>query len=123
MRSKARPEWVREVTGLGRYITIHPMANETELLAHLGMSASSCISVDLYWQYEDDVRFVEIVARGYPIQREVGVFVRKKRDGLVNIMAKLDAEAVTSKEVEAVLRVAVGGGIDVGNPGEDFVKL
>lgn len=40
---------------------VHPLADETELLAKLEMQPSECRSADAYWRYRDSAYFVQFV--------------------------------------------------------------
>jgi hypothetical protein len=42
------------------YVTIHLVADETELLQRLNISAEECTSCDLYWALGDEIAFVSV---------------------------------------------------------------
>jgi hypothetical protein len=39
---------------------VHPTADETELLAEIGIKPENCRSADAYWRYRDSVYFVTV---------------------------------------------------------------
>lgn len=47
-----------------RYITVHPFADEPELLAHLGMQPTECQTADVWWHTGRDVVLLQAVAVG-----------------------------------------------------------
>src|SRR5690242_11725851 len=40
------------------YVTIHPLADEHEILRRLGLAPDKCIACDLYWAIQNRVAFV-----------------------------------------------------------------
>jgi len=48
---------------------VHPLADETELLAELGMNPEQCQSADAYWRYRDSVYFVQLYGARYGARR------------------------------------------------------
>jgi hypothetical protein len=54
---------------------VHPTADETELLAELGMRPEECWGADAYWRYRDSVYVVQLVGRGQH-SRETGIYYR-----------------------------------------------
>jgi hypothetical protein len=65
------------------YVTIHPLADEAELLNRLNMSARECTSCDLYWALGKEIAFVSVNAceqtltnpRGQKTWNDPGVIV------------------------------------------------
>jgi hypothetical protein len=43
-------------------VTIHPLADELELLSRLEMSPAQCTSCDLYWALGEEIAFVSVNA-------------------------------------------------------------
>jgi hypothetical protein len=48
---------------------IHPLADEAEQLAELGMEPEECQSADAYWRYRDSVYFVQLYGTRYGSRR------------------------------------------------------
>jgi hypothetical protein len=44
---------------------VHPLADETELLNQIGITADDCWSADAYWRYVDRVYFVQLHGEGH----------------------------------------------------------
>ena len=47
-----------------RYVTVHPFADETELLATLSMSPAHCKSADVWWHTGSDIALLQTSAGG-----------------------------------------------------------
>jgi hypothetical protein len=122
-RVDGAPDAVREVAEHGRYLAINPMADEIELLLKMSIPASSCAKVDLYWEYDNDVRFVQVQARTYAATRSPGVYVRRAPSGYVNLVVVVEEAVITSEVVADALRLAAGMKIDDGNIGGDLRLL
>jgi hypothetical protein len=45
-----------------KVVTLHPLADETEILDSLDMQPDECISCDLYWVFKNDMFFVSIMS-------------------------------------------------------------
>jgi len=45
-----------------KVVTLHPLADETEILARLDMQPHECISCDLYWVFKNEMFFVSIMS-------------------------------------------------------------
>jgi hypothetical protein len=58
---------------------VHPTADETQLLAELGMRPDDCRSADAYWRYRDRVHFV-LLHGSLRHNRPPGVYYRFDRD-------------------------------------------
>lgn len=43
-----------------QYVTIHPLADEDEILHRLSLAPEKCVACDLYWAIEDRLAFVSI---------------------------------------------------------------
>jgi len=43
-------------------VTLHPLADETEILDRLDMQPHECISCDLYWVFHNEMFFVSIMS-------------------------------------------------------------
>lgn len=44
------------------YIPVHPFADETEILRKLDFPAERCVEVDAYWNWGEDVVFIQVAA-------------------------------------------------------------
>jgi hypothetical protein len=120
-RVKGDPTPVRTVAGGGRYWTVHPMADELELLATLGLASSSCTKVDLYWEYGGDVKFVQIYSTSYfderppglyTVERPPGLYACAASSGYINIVVVVKDVSISSGVVDDALRVAIEARID-----------
>jgi hypothetical protein len=80
------------------------MADEVDLLRALGMDASECIKVDLYWAHRDDVLFLQVQTAAYARERGPGYYVRRAPSGYVNVVVVVDDEQVSSSVIERALR-------------------
>lgn len=105
-RAKADPASVHLNEGIGRFLTINPMSDEPGLLAALGIDSSSCVKVDLYWESNGDVVFVQIATESYSLGRRPGYYVRRAPNGYVNLVAVVADRTIASDVVLRVLREA-----------------
>jgi hypothetical protein len=48
------------------YKTVHPLADQTDLLGRLNISPAECIVCDLYWPLADGVAFVSVAVTDQP---------------------------------------------------------
>ena len=60
---------------------VHPLADETDLLAELGIKPEECRSADAYWRYRSSVYFVQLNGapshdRSGPYFRAAGIYCR-----------------------------------------------
>jgi hypothetical protein len=46
----------------GEIVTVHPLADEYDLLSRLGIRPEECVSVDSYWSIDGDVVFLQLIA-------------------------------------------------------------
>jgi hypothetical protein len=122
-RVNADPRGFRDAGELGCYITVNPMADETELLSQLGILASSCTKVDLYWKFANDVMFVQVQAKDFPATRTPGVYACKSPSGYTNIVVVVREPIISSKEVAEALRLVARLQLDQERLGVDLVKL
>ena len=90
-----------ELPSLGRYATVHALADQAKLLAKLRMKPADCIRVDVYWQWNDDVAFVEIMG---PRPPHPPIYAMRLNDnGYIYYYARVLEEAMTSAVVARVL--------------------
>ncbi|MDC0748621.1 hypothetical protein [Polyangium mundeleinium] len=102
-RAGADPDSVRTLGSLGRYLLVNPMSDEVALLARLGIEASTCVKVDLYWEH-GDVWFVQIQAETYATPRSLGIYARLAPSGYVNVVVVAPERVISSDVVTRVLR-------------------
>lgn len=102
-RVAADPGAVRDSSDCGRYLAVNPMADEMELLEELGIKPSACNKVDLYWEYEDDVKFVEIQTEEYAAGRTPGIYARKAPSGYINIVVVVREPVISTEGVHVAL--------------------
>ena len=67
--------WLRHGGSIGW--VVHPLADETDLLAELGISADDCCLADAYWRYGERVCFLQLYGSGQ--FRDPGVYYRFDR--------------------------------------------
>jgi hypothetical protein len=111
------------IDGLGRYIPIHPLADEAELLAQLQMAPQDCLKVDLYWHIDGDVLFVQINTASSDPFRPPGLYARMSTSGYVNVAVVTEETMVSSALVEATLRKLKSSNIDPKALGETLAPL
>ncbi|PCC74751.1 hypothetical protein SAMN02745121_06069 [Nannocystis exedens] len=109
--------------GLGRCVTVHPMADEAALLARLGIEPAACVKVDLYWEHAGDVAFVQIETMQCCPLRPPGLYVRRSAAGHVNLVAIVPDDVVRSTTVERVLRRFAAAKIVRSRLGDALVPL
>ena len=102
-RAWADPDSVRTLGSLGRYLAVNPMSDEVALLARLGIEASTCAKVDLYWEH-DDVWFVQIQSEPYATPRRPGIYARAAPSGYVNVVVVVSERLISSRVVSRSLR-------------------
>lgn len=104
LRASWDPDNLRCPPGLGEYIAIHPLADETDLLRTLSMSPSDCDKCDLYWKLGRDVYFVEVKTEPFSRPRWVGRYVRRNWHGYLNFHCVVAADVLDTALVERELR-------------------
>jgi hypothetical protein len=104
-RAGADPDSARTLGSLGRYLAVNPMSDEVALLARLGIEASACTKVDLYWEH-DDVWFVQIQSELYASPRRPGIYARLALSGYVNVVVVVSERLISSHVVSRSLREA-----------------
>ncbi|MDC3960436.1 hypothetical protein [Polyangium jinanense] len=102
-RAEADPNSVFALGSLGRYWAVNPMSDEVALLARLGIEASTCTKVDLYWEH-GDVWFVQIQSEAYGAPRKPGAYARLAPSGYVNVVVVVPERVISSDVVTRVLR-------------------
>jgi hypothetical protein len=110
-RVEMGPEAVRSLAE-GRYLSVNPMADEQDLLATLGIAASSCTKVDLYWEFAADVKFVQVQTVAYTDVRPPGMYARVASTGYVNVVIVVDDMTISSVVVADALKRAAEARID-----------
>lgn len=110
-------EYVRSVPEEGwSYIPVQPMADETELLARLGMSREQCTCIDSYWRDDRllDVAFLEVYARDGGIQRSPGLYGRCDTNvgGMLYLVAVTTLDVIDRAAVENAMRAFAAVGLE-----------
>jgi len=103
-RHRFDPSNTRELGCAGRYITINPMADETDLLLALCMNPSDCIKVDLYWEHAGDVAFVQLHTKAYSESLLPGIYARVNPEGRANFVVVVQYETISTETTNEVLR-------------------
>lgn len=112
-RKKASPTEVYVVADRGwEYITVHPMANETNLLTSLGMKPADCTSVDCYWSAKKDVVFLQVAARGAS-HFEPGLYASRAEaaPNRMHLLAVVECDVISRSTLEAIMTRFVGVGV------------
>jgi len=118
-RAKADPDALHSDPEFGRYLVVNPLADETQVLNRLGIYASACTKVDLFWQRTaDEVSFVQVESRRYSIERKPGYYARNAPSGYLNIVAVVTEDLVTSDVVLRVLTELANRPIAIGSLGD-----
>ena len=108
-RWRYRPASIRTVPRTGwRYINIHPLSDEQEVLAKLGMRPEDCTHVDAYWEFGGDVAFLQLSSEGSAISRPKGLFARwdtHKRPPMLYLYAVVPDPFISSRVMEHVMRL------------------
>lgn len=100
----------------GRYIPIHPFADEAEDLARLAVSARDCRRVDAYWSDGTDVAFVQVGCAS-PDERHLrsgpGLYARMQPGDppWVYLWATTPSEDVRRPEFERLLSALLETGV------------
>jgi hypothetical protein len=95
-RIKHDPGALKVISGAGRYFPVNPMADETELLLSLGILPSACVKVDLYWEYDKDIRFVQIQCESYSVKKVAGFYACKGPSGYVDFIVVVSEAFISS---------------------------
>ena len=103
-RHRFDPSFTHELGCAGRYITINPMADETDLLLALCMNPSDCTKVDLYWEHAGDVAFVQLHTRAYSERLLPGIYARVHPAGGANFVVVVPYETISTEAANEVLR-------------------
>jgi hypothetical protein len=87
-------------------IPIHPMADELELLAQLGVKPEKCREVDAYWQVNNDVFFLQVISYD-PTWKNIGLYVRLNKHAvpfMINLVAIVEEPTIITSVFEQVLK-------------------
>lgn len=105
-RGRAEPSAVYHDEALGAYILIHPLADEENELSRLGMSSASCTKADCYWNYDQDVYFLQVETTNYA-SREPGLWARISpgEPSYINLVGIVDDPVVTSSAMHRIMRL------------------
>ena len=95
-----------------RFIAIHPCADETDLLRRINAVPEECRQVDIYWEIQEEVVFVQVqtvAASG----RAEGIYARiiEEEVPLLNIVSVLPGSVVTTADVRKAMRAIAASGI------------
>lgn len=115
-RARCAPEDVRRL-GAGQYLTIHPLADEAELLKRLGIQPADCTSADAYWFTGRDVVLLSVSSR------EPGAVARRNPQAIWQqdrffIVVEVEDRPLTTPTFESVMQRLLQGGI----PGHRFCR-
>lgn len=103
-----------------RWMPVHPMADDTELLVQLNLSPTDCTKVDAYWDTGLDIVFLELLtAAASGAIRPPGLYARvREDDGGTVVHIVLDFPAIDSVEVEKAMDRAQECGLIHSNAAE-----
>jgi hypothetical protein len=90
----------------GEIVTIHPLADEHDLLSTLDIRPEECIAVDGYWSIGGDVVFLQLVTANQTSFREPGLYARLATypPRHVNLVAVVDVPLITRDVLEQAAR-------------------
>ena len=84
-----------------QYTTIHPFADDTELLNKLNIAPEDCRSVDAYWHMESDISFLQVFAHN-----DSTIFRMrwaKEKKSLLNINISVEESYITKYLFEEIM--------------------
>lgn len=102
-RARANPGNVIENKKRGwRYIPVHPMADEKEVLEKLGLKPESCSKVDCYWNIGRDVVFLQVISRSRWDYHPTGLYARlsSTKPPMLYLVAVTKSSQVSRRLVE-----------------------
>jgi hypothetical protein len=108
----------------GEIVTIHPLADEPELVSRLGITPEECTSVDGYWCIGEDVVFLQLgTAKGN--LREPGLYARLASypPRHVNLVVVVDTPYITRAVLEKAARDLLHVGWGHAQLREKLIKL
>jgi hypothetical protein len=104
-RAQYAPEDVMVHVNSGwRYISIHPFADDHQLLERLNWPSDRCQNIDAYWECAGDVYFVQMVTAGQSI-RAPGFYYRWTGDDVyvANLVAVVESGSIVRQAFESVM--------------------
>ncbi len=112
LRASAELDSTFSEASVGTYISIHPTADEVELLSRLGISAEACMKVDCYWKHGDDVYFLQVESRYYA-NRPPGLWARLSagQPPYVNLVGVVGDRVITHDTLHRVMRAFKEAGV------------
>lgn len=124
-RIEDEPAGRRTLRAGGQVVTIHPMADEKELLANLEMSPSDCIAVDAYWAVDGDVVFLQLHTAESNSLRAPGLYARLATypPKHVNLVVVVEGNEITSEVLEGGAKKLSRAGWDRSQLGDVLVPL
>ena len=119
------PAGARNLRAGGEIVTIHPMADESELLASLGLSPSDCIAVDAYWLVGGDVVFLQLHTATSDLHHAAGLYARLATypPKHVNLAVVVEVDEITSDVLEREAEKLCKVGWDRSQLGNALVPL
>ena len=91
-----------------RYITVHPFADERDLLARLEMQPEECRNADVWWHTGNDVVLLSMVAAGKERRPTKGIWSGHRQH--LSIVTHVPDETTTIQRLhEAMDRIAAVG--------------
>lgn len=124
-RIEDEPARTRTLRAGGQVVTIHPMADEKELLASLEMSPSDCIAVDAYWAVDGDVVFLQLNTAATNSRHAPGLYARLATypPKHVNLAVVVEGSKITSEVLEGEVEKLSRVGWDRSQLGDELVPL
>lgn len=88
-----------------RYISIHPFADEHELLERIGWRSDLCLAVDAWVCMSEDMVLVQVYCLGHMEHDEVGLWAVRASlaPHVMTLSAVIDDKVVTRRAFEAML--------------------
>ena len=124
-RIEDEPAGTKTLRAGGQVVTIHPMADEKELLASLEMSPSDCIAVDTYWAVDGDVVFLQLHTAESHSRHASGLYARVATypPKHVNLVVVVEGNEITSEVLEEGAEKLRRAGWDRSQLGDALVPL
>ena len=87
-------------------ISVHPTADEEDVLHRLGMKPEECLKADYYWKANGDVYFLEVKSIGLVSNRIPGLYARwnlRSEPSMLYLLAAVPDAQITRTTVEQTM--------------------
>lgn len=124
-RAASEPHGAMPLAAGGQIVTIHPLADELDILSKLNLRPEQCTSVDGYWSIGGDVVFLQVNTAIADSFREPGLYARlaPHPPRYVNLVVVVDEPYITRAMLENAAREFLRLGWDEAALGHQLIKL